>query len=115
MQKTMDRLSTLNSFQYHGINQWYMVFRTNINGSYHWQFEWMDDDGEPHASGWMHKVEHVISRFVQIEQEAFKNIHNCYPDAVHMYSDDELRMLILQKIANLENPDTRDWLLHKGE
>ena len=115
MQKTMQRLSTLNSFQYHGINQWYMVFRREINGSYHWQYEWMDVDCEPHCSGWFNKVEHVIKSFVQIEQTVLKNIHEYCPDAIHLYSDDEIQKIILNKIAILEDPQTRDWLLHIGE
>ncbi len=115
MQKTMERLGTLNSFQYQGINQWYMIFRKEINGSYLWQYEWMDVDCEPHCSGWVNNVEHIIKRFVQIEQEAFKNIYDCYPNAIKLYSDEELQKLILEKIAMLENPDTRDWLLHVGE
>ena len=115
MQKTMERLSTLNTFQYHGITQWYMIFRREVNGAFHWQYEWLDVDCEPHASGWFNKIEHVLKGLVQTEQEYFKKIHSCYPNAVTLYSDEELLNLILQKIANLENPTTRDWLLHVGE
>ena len=115
MKKTMERLSTMNTFQYHGINQWYMVFRREVYGKFQWQYEWLDIDCEPHCSGWYNKIEHVVNGLVQEEQRVFKNIHDCYPDAVTLYSDEELQNLILQKIANLENPATRDWLLHIGE
>ena len=86
MQKTMERLSTLNTFQYHGITQWYMIFRREVNGAFHWQYEWLDVDCEPHASGWFNKIEHVLKGLVQTEQEYFKKIHSCYPNAVTLYS-----------------------------
>lgn len=115
MQKTMDRLSTLNSFQYHGINQYYMVFRSEINGSYHWHYEWHDVDLEPHRSGYFHKIEHVIKHFVRMEQEHLTAVRTLVGTGLQSYSDDELMQIILTKIANVENPATRDWLLHKGE
>lgn len=115
MQKTLERLSTLNTFQFRGIRQYYMIFRREVDGKHQWQYEWLDVDCEPHGSGWFNKIEHVVGGLVKVEQECFKRMQECYPEAVKLYSDEQLMKLVLEKIANLENPDTRDWLLHKGE
>lgn len=111
MQKTMDRLGTLNMFYYPGMTETYIVFRQEIGGSHHWKYEWHDIDMELHTSGYFHKVEHVIKHFVQLEREHFQPVS----DGCQAYTDDKMMQIILEKIAGMENPQTRDWLLHKGE
>lgn len=103
MAKIIDRLGCMNTFLYYGIEQYYMVYRSQNN----WHYEWSDVDGEIHRSVDFATVEDVIKDFVRVEKDALRNTQNngqCYPD-------EEMFNIILNKIANAENPDTKAWLL----
>ena len=99
MTKIIDRLGCLNTFLYYGIEQYYMVYRSQNN----WHYEWTDVDGEIHRSSDFATVKDVIKDFVRVEKDALRNAQH--------HSDEEMFNIILNKIVNAENPDTKAWLL----